>query len=220
MSPKPRATFTCRECCALPKQSRPANPTRNAQRPFSGDCSRAPTIAGLLLSYGVARAGERPLRLCGPRNPGAAGLPVAGSDRSRPPAVFPVPDPVRRTIYLLLNLPVFALAWRFLGRRFVLYSLWGMALYSLMLHSLTFSIEIDDKMLSAVIGGAMVGLGTAIMLRSYGSTGGAEILYILAHKVFSITLGTGAMILNGVILTIAASFFPVERVLYGSITVL
>jgi len=89
-----------------------------------------------------------------------------------------------------------------------------MALYSLMLHSLTFSIEIDDKMLSAVIGGAMVGLGTAIMLRSYGSTGGAEILYILAHKVFSITLGTGAMILNGVILTIAASFFPVERVLY------
>lgn len=37
------------------------------------------------------------------------------------------------TVYLLMNIPVFCLGWRFVGRRFSLYSLWGMVIYSAML---------------------------------------------------------------------------------------
>ncbi len=69
-------------------------------------------------------------------------------------------------IYLLLNIPVFALGWRFVGLRFVLYSLWGMAIYSGMLYLMTFRIEISDKMLSAVIAGGLSGIGVAVILYS------------------------------------------------------
>ncbi len=117
-------------------------------------------------------------------------------------------------IYLLMNIPVFALGWRFVGVRFVLYSLWGMVLYAVMLYLITVRIEINDKMLGAVVAGAMSGIGVAVILRSYGSTGGAEILCVIMNKAFSITLGTGSLILNAVVLTVAAMLFPIENVLY------
>lgn len=76
------------------------------------------------------------------------------------------------TAYLLMNIPVFCLGWRFVGKRFALYSLWGMVIYSGMLYAMTFRIEIADKMpvppSSRV---ALSGAGVAIVLRSYGSTG-------------------------------------------------
>lgn len=117
-------------------------------------------------------------------------------------------------LYLLMNVPVFALGWRFVGLRFTLYSLWGMAIYSGMLHIVTTPVAIHDKMLATVIAGAITGTGVAIILRSYGSIGGAEILCVIMHKAFSITLGAGSMILNAVVLAIGAIFFPIENVLY------
>lgn len=113
-----------------------------------------------------------------------------------------------------MNIPVFCLGWRFVGRRFVLYSLWGMVIYSVMLHAMTVRIEIADKMLGAVVAAALSGTGVAIVLRSYGSTGGAEILCVILRKLFSIPLGAGSMILNAGILAVAVLLFPLEAVLY------
>lgn len=118
------------------------------------------------------------------------------------------------TAYLLMNIPVFCLGWRFVGKRFALYSLWGMVIYSGLLYAMTFRIEIADKMLSAVVAGALSGAGVAIVLRSYGSTGGAEILSVILRKLFLIPLGTGSMILNAAILAVAVVLFPLEAVLY------
>ncbi len=123
------------------------------------------------------------------------------------------------TLYLLLNIPVFVLGWRFVGLRFVLYSLWGMAIYSAMLYLITLRLEIGDRMLSAVVAGAISGTGVAVILRSYGSTGGAEILCVILNKAFSITLGAGSMIINAVIMVIAGVLFPIENVLYSLVFV-
>lgn len=117
-------------------------------------------------------------------------------------------------LYLLINIPVFILGWRFVSRRFVSYSLWGMAIYSLALSLIEFELEISDPLLAVMIGGALYGLGGAIILRSYGSSGGTEIFYVVMNKVFAITLGTGAIIVNIVVLTPALLFFPVEKVFY------
>lgn len=121
--------------------------------------------------------------------------------------------------YLLMNVPVFCLGWRFVGPRFVWYSLWGMVLYTVMLQVVTFRIETSDRMLGAVIAGALSGFGTAVILRSYGSSGGAEILYVMMHKAFSITLGMGSLILNALVLVVSALLFPIENVLYTLIYV-
>jgi len=123
------------------------------------------------------------------------------------------------TMYLLLNIPMFAGGWRFVSRRFALYSLWGMVLYSLMLSVVTFRLDLNDKMLSAVIAGVLCGTGSALILRSCGSTGGAKILYVMMHKAFSLTLGTASLLVNAAILAVAALVFPIENVLYTVVCV-
>lgn len=123
------------------------------------------------------------------------------------------------TLYLLLNIPMFACGWRFVSRRFVWYSLWGMALYSFMLSVITFRLDLNDKMLSVVIAGALYGTGSALVLRSCGSTGGADVLYVIMRKVFSLSLGTAALLVNAVILAVATLVFPIENVLYTMVCV-
>ncbi len=123
------------------------------------------------------------------------------------------------TLYLVLNIPVFVCGGRFVSRRFVLYSLWGLALYTLMLSVVTFRLNLNDKMLGAVIAGLLCGTGSALVLRSGGSTGGADVLYVMMHKFFSLSLGTAALLVNAALLGVATLLFPVENVLYTLVCV-
>ena len=117
-------------------------------------------------------------------------------------------------IYLLINIPVFVIGWKFVGRRFVLYSLWGLLIYTLALSLINVELAIEDPMLVVVLAGALSGAGTALILRSYGSCGGSEILCVVLNKLFSITLGTSSMFISVIIVSLLALMFPIEKVLY------
>lgn len=118
-------------------------------------------------------------------------------------------------IYLLINIPVFILGWLFVGIRFILYSLWGMLIYSAMLYFITFRFNISDQLLSAVVAGGISGIGIAIILKSYGSTGGTEIISVILCKLFSLSVGTGTVLVNVIVLAVSLLFFPIEKVLYS-----
>jgi uncharacterized membrane-anchored protein YitT (DUF2179 family) len=109
---------------------------------------------------------------------------------------------------------VFVLGWWFVSRRFIFYSLWGMVIYATALSVVNIKINVSDPMLAVMIGGALNGLGVALILRSYGSSGGSEILCVVMNKLFSITVGTGAILINIAVLVPAALFFSVEKVFY------
>ena len=91
-------------------------------------------------------------------------------------------------LYCLINIPVFLLGWRFVGRRFIKYSLLGMVIYSATLSLINCEINLSDPLLAVIIAGALSGAGTALILRSYGSSGGSDILCVILNKLFSITL--------------------------------
>lgn len=117
-------------------------------------------------------------------------------------------------VYFALNIPIFMVGGYFVGRRFVLYSLLGLAIYSLALAVIDVDLAIADPMLCAVIAGALSGIGTALILRSYGSSGGSEIISVVLNKLFGITVGTGSMVVNAIVLVLAGVLFPLEKVLY------
>ncbi|HQQ85992.1 MAG TPA: YitT family protein, partial [Candidatus Marinimicrobia bacterium] len=117
-------------------------------------------------------------------------------------------------LYCLINIPVFLLGWRFVGRRFIKYSLLGMVIYSATLSLINFELNLSDPLLAVIIAGALSGAGTALILRSYGSSGGSDILCVILNKLFSITLGTGAILINAVVLILSAFIFPIEKVFY------
>lgn len=117
-------------------------------------------------------------------------------------------------LYLLINVPIFIMGWKFVGLRFILYSLLGMGIYTLMLALDPFELHLKDMLLTALTAGALFGAGLAIILRSYGSSGGADILYVLINKLTSLSIGTASLIINGLVLCVMTFLFPIENVLY------
>jgi len=117
-------------------------------------------------------------------------------------------------IYLVLNIPLFILGWKFVGLRFFLYSIVGMMVFSGFIELIKITLPIQDKLLSALLAGIITGAGAGTILRSWGSAGGTDILSVILLNRFSIRLGTTILIFNSLILAAAAIFFSLEKALY------
>jgi uncharacterized membrane-anchored protein YitT (DUF2179 family) len=117
-------------------------------------------------------------------------------------------------LYFILNIPVYFLGWRYIGRRFFMYSVAGMVIFTLAMLWKPFIIPVHDKMLAAIFAGILSGAGGGVILKSLGSAGGMDILSIILFKRFSIRLGSSILVLNILILSFAAYFFSIEEALY------
>lgn len=116
--------------------------------------------------------------------------------------------------YFVLNVPLFLLGWRFVGRRFFLYSIAGMILFSLAVKTVQVSLPVYDQLLSSLFAGIIVGAGSGIILKSLGSAGGSDILSVILLQKFSVRLGTTILAFNSIILAVAAFLFSLEKALY------
>ena len=117
-------------------------------------------------------------------------------------------------LYFILNIPLYALGWMFVGRRFFLYSIAGVLIFSTALALPYVSLPVYDKILSAILAGIIIGVGSGIILRSLGSAGGLDILSVILLKRFSIRLGSSILAFNALVLASGAMFFSLEMALY------
>lgn len=128
---------------------------------------------------------------------------------------YMVPSLPVAVLYLILNVPLFALGWMYVGRRFFLYSIAGMLIFSAALAwTYVFSFPVYDKILSALLAGIIIGIGSGIILRSLGSGGGLDILSVILMKRFSTRLGTTILAFNALVLSAGAILFSLEMALY------
>ena len=117
-------------------------------------------------------------------------------------------------IYFLLNIPLFAIGWMFVGKRFFWYSLAGMIIFSAVIFWPYPVFPFEDMILNALTAGIITGIGSGIILRSLGSAGGLDIFSIILFKRFSIRPGTTVMAFHAVMLLVALFRLPTELVLY------
>ena len=118
-------------------------------------------------------------------------------------------------VYFLLNIPLFAIGWLSVGRRFFWYSLAGMVVFSLVVMLPIPKFHIQDNILAALLAGILTGGGSGLILRSKGSAGGLDILSILFLKRYSIRLGSTILAFNVCLLFFAAFLFSLELALYA-----
>lgn len=123
--------------------------------------------------------------------------------------ILPVP-----ALYVLLNVPVYIVGWKFVGRRFFFYSLAGTTFFTLSLAWVHISLPTEDMLCSALLAGILSGAGGGIMLKSLGSAGGTDILSVALLKRFSVSLGNTFLAFNCLVLFAGALLFPLEKVLY------
>ena len=112
---------------------------------------------------------------------------------------------------MLLNVPLFAFAWRHFGLRFMLMSLAGTALtYILVDLAAGFGFAATENiLLAATIGAALNGMGLGIIYRTGATTGGSDIIAkVLRQKYPYINFGT---IVMGVNLVIFAAYGVIFR---------
>ena len=117
-------------------------------------------------------------------------------------------------LYFLLNIPLFAIGWIFVGRRFFFYSIAGMVIFSGALQWVQVPVAVQDPILSALLAGIISGAGSGIILRSVGSAGGTDILSVILLNRFSVRVGTTVLAFNSSVLIAAAIFSSLQSALY------
>ena len=117
----------------------------------------------------------------------------------------------------VLNLPFLLLAWKKLGKRFVLSTLYSVGIMStvLMFH---FNPITTEPLLATVFGGAILGLGVGVVLRAGGSLDGTEILSITVSKKLGFSVGQIIMSINVFIFIAAGFVFNPEKAMLSILT--
>ncbi|GGD69025.1 YitT family protein [Paenibacillus nasutitermitis] len=129
---------------------------------------------------------------------------------------------------LLLNIPLFAVGWRYLGRSQLVYSLLGTLSLSLFLALIEKMIAIgwivpfqtsNDYILAALYAGVTLGLGLGLVFRFGATTGGADIIARIASKQKGWSMGQIILFLDAVIIGSSLLYIPKEKVLYTLVAV-
>ena len=120
--------------------------------------------------------------------------------------------------YMILNIPIFIIGWKFVSKRFLYYSLYGMIVLTLIIDLTHFKIEIDDPWLAALAGGIFFGTGSGIVFRSLGSAGGNDIISILLNQRFGIRIGTYNFVFNFVLFLFSFGTLDTDLILYSMAT--
>lgn len=123
---------------------------------------------------------------------------------------------------VILNIPLFAIAWKKFGMKFIIGSLVGMLLSSAFI-DLFAIFEINptsDLLLASIIGGAVKGFGLGLVYYVGATTGGVDIVAKFLRRKFSfINFGTLMLIIDCVIIAaFAIIFHKLESAMYAVIS--
>lgn len=122
-------------------------------------------------------------------------------------------------IIFVVNIILFVLGTIVLGKTFALTTLVSTFVYPVFLsvmRSIPGITELTDNiMLASLYGGALLGLGIGLVVRVGASTGGTDILALVLHKWFHISLAVLVYIVDFTVLLCQALFSNSEQILYG-----
>jgi uncharacterized membrane-anchored protein YitT (DUF2179 family) len=126
--------------------------------------------------------------------------------------------PVGATI-LLLNLPLFILAARYLGWPFLPRGLFGALSLSILVEVLIFLPAVTrDLLLASLYGGVVMGVGISLVFRAHGSTGGTVLAAQLLNKFFGFATGQSLLGVDFLVIALAGLVFNLELAMYALIS--
>ncbi|MDR1019197.1 MAG: YitT family protein [Synergistaceae bacterium] len=119
------------------------------------------------------------------------------------------------------NVVLLAWAWRELSVRVVIWTVYGVSVITVLMNAMDgvpFP-HTDQRILIAVIGGAIKGYGTGVVLRSGGSLGGLDIVVLYLQKKFGVEIGKYSFYFNMFILGASMFVVGVENAMFGLLSV-
>ncbi|SUP61316.1 Uncharacterized BCR, YitT family COG1284 [Weissella viridescens] len=124
-------------------------------------------------------------------------------------------------LLILLNVPVLILGYRKLGYRFTMFTALALLLAAIAIRIVPSpGTWVHDPLVLAIFGGGINGFGTGFALRTGLSTGGLDIIGIVARKKFGMRMGAVNLTFNFFILLTAGYLFGPQYALYTGISLI
>ncbi len=122
-------------------------------------------------------------------------------------------------IYYLINIPLFIMAFRNLGKSFFARTVFAVTLQAILLSVIPTYLLIENNILTNVlVGGILGGIGVGLTLNSGASTGGSDIIgLVLAKKNNNVSVGKLGLIINVIVYLIAGAMYGLEIMVYSII---
>lgn len=125
---------------------------------------------------------------------------------------------------LVLNIPIFFIGWKLLGRTTFLYTIIGTVALSVFLWLFQrFQIYMplkDDLTLAALFAGVFIGVGLGIIFRYGGTTGGVDIIARLVHKYKGVSMGKTMFMFDFVVIALSlVTYLSYKEAMYTLVAV-
>ncbi|MED3625004.1 YitT family protein [Neobacillus thermocopriae] len=125
---------------------------------------------------------------------------------------------------LLLNIPLFLIGWKLLGRNVFLYTIIGTMSVSIFLwifqrYTIKMPLK-DDLTLAALFAGVFAGIGLGIIFRFGGTTGGVDIIARLVQKYVGWNIGKTMLIFDTAVITLSLlTYLEYKEAMYTLVAV-
>jgi uncharacterized membrane-anchored protein YitT (DUF2179 family) len=125
---------------------------------------------------------------------------------------------------LLLNIPLFLIGWKILGRNTFLYTIIGTVGVSIFLwifqrYSINMPLQ-HDLTLAALFAGVFAGIGLGIIFRFGGTTGGVDIIARLVQKYFGWNMGKTMFLFDACVITLSLfTYLKYKQAMYTLVAV-
>ncbi|MBQ6646477.1 MAG: YitT family protein [Clostridia bacterium] len=124
------------------------------------------------------------------------------------------------TTSLIMNIPLFIIGYRSIGRVFAFRSLIATILFSLCIDVLPLKAMTLDPLLGTLFGGVLLGIGLGLILRGGATTGGSDMIARMVHKRFTfISVGTFLFAVDFTVVVCAGFAVGTSQALYALINI-
>ena len=124
------------------------------------------------------------------------------------------------TVTLLLNLPLFLISYRAMGRIFTFRSLVATVFFTLFIDILPLQPMTNDPLLGALYGGVMLGCGLGLILRGGATSGGSDMVAKMVNKRFQfISTGSFLFAIDFAVVVSAGFLIGATEALYALICI-
>lgn len=123
--------------------------------------------------------------------------------------------------YFLINVILLVFAFKVLGFKFLIKTVFGVISLSLTLSFFEWLLNgvpiiKDEPFMAIIIGGAICGTGLGLIFSANGSTGGTDILAAIINKYKNVSIGTGLLLFDFIIISSSYLLFhDVDKIVFG-----
>lgn len=126
-------------------------------------------------------------------------------------------------VLFLLNIPILFFGFKKIGGKFLFKTLFVTALTSVFIDLFAKFLPAfyGERLLAAIFGGLLSGLGLALVMLRGGTTGGIDVIAVILRQKFPyLSVGRLILILDSIVITLAAfSYREIETALFAAIAI-